>query len=63
MNAGALYPLAVEEGVDFAPGSLFYADGRESPHIRLNFSKTPEPRIDEGILRLSRAIRRCQKGT
>lgn len=63
VNAGALYPLAVEEGVDFAPGSLFYADGRESHHIRLNFSKTPEPRIDEGIRRLSRAIRRCQKGT
>jgi GntR family transcriptional regulator/MocR family aminotransferase len=58
VDTGALYPLALEEGVDFAPGSLFYADGRASNHLRLNFSETPETRIDEGIKRLARAIRR-----
>jgi 2-aminoadipate transaminase len=56
----ALYPLAVEEGVDFAPGSLFYADEQKSRHLRLNFSELPESRIDEGIRRLARAVQRCR---
>lgn len=60
LDADALYPLAVQEGVDFAPGSLFFADERKSPHLRLNFAELPEQRMDEGIRRLARAVERCQ---
>ncbi|HEY9087242.1 MAG TPA: PLP-dependent aminotransferase family protein [Anaerolineaceae bacterium] len=62
LDSDALYPLAVDEGVDFAPGSLFYADERKSRHLRLNFSELPESRIDEGIRRLARAVQRCLTG-
>ena len=57
-----VYPLALEEGVTFSPGTLFFPDSRSSGHIRLNFACVNEENIEEGIRRLSRAVRRCLQG-
>jgi GntR family transcriptional regulator/MocR family aminotransferase len=54
-----LLPLAVEEGVEFAPGSRFFPDPTEGEgYLRLNFAtQTPED-IEEGIRRLGQALKR-----
>ena len=59
-SADRLLPLALEEGVSFAPGSLFCPhpfDG--DAYARLNFASQPPDKIEEGIQRLGRAIRRA----
>lgn len=58
LSADELYPLAGEEGVSFAPGSLFYPGERAQPYLRLNFAVHPPARIEEGIRRLGRAMQR-----
>jgi GntR family transcriptional regulator/MocR family aminotransferase len=56
---GELLPLALEEGVDFAPGNLFFADGMQgSSWLRLNFVAHTPGQIEEGIKRLGKAIKR-----
>jgi GntR family transcriptional regulator/MocR family aminotransferase len=61
MSALRLLPLAAEEGVEYAPGPRFFpqpADGER--YMRLNFAtQTPEA-IDQGILRLGRALQRLR---
>lgn len=54
-----LIAVAVEGGVSFSPGTFFFADGTGGEDcMRLNFSiQTPE-RIQEGMIRLRRAIER-----
>lgn len=54
-----LYPMAVEEGVSFAPGSLFFPGQRKQPTLRLNFVSHPPEVIESGIKRLSDTIARC----
>jgi DNA-binding transcriptional MocR family regulator len=56
MDAGALLPRAVERGVTFTPGPLFFADGGGERTLRLSFSAVPPGRIDEGIARLAQAV-------
>jgi len=53
--------LAVEEEqVAFLPGHAFSAHGADATHcMRLNFSYSPVPAIEEGIYRLSRAVDRA----
>ena len=59
LSANELYPTAVEEGVSFAPGSLFFPGQREQSCLRLNFvSHSPEV-VEEGIRRLGVAIKHC----
>ncbi|MFZ5919172.1 MAG: PLP-dependent aminotransferase family protein [Chloroflexota bacterium] len=58
LSTDALYTTALEEGVSFAPGSLFFPGHRQQPYLRLNFVSQPPDAIDEGIRRLSRAIER-----
>ena len=43
--------------VAFVPGGAFFADGSGQNHLRLSFSCTAPPVIDQGIERLAAAIR------
>lgn len=56
----ALLPLALEAGVEFAPGTRFFPNPAEGePYLRLNFATRTPAEIDEGIQRLAQAIQRC----
>lgn len=59
MSSSSLLPLALEHGVEFAPGGRFFANPADGePFVRLNFAtRTPEE-ITEGIQRLAGAIER-----
>lgn len=54
-----LYPIALQEKVEFAPGALFFLDDKENSYIRLNFAMPPLEKIEEGVSRLGRAITLC----
>jgi GntR family transcriptional regulator/MocR family aminotransferase len=54
-TAAELYITAIQHGVAYALGTLFYTDGGGSRHIRLNFASHPPARIDEGFKRLGEA--------
>jgi GntR family transcriptional regulator/MocR family aminotransferase len=58
LSANELYPVAIEEGVAFAPGSIFFPGERAQPYLRLNFAMHPPEVIEEGIRRLGRAVER-----
>jgi 2-aminoadipate transaminase len=58
LSANELYPVAAEEGVTFAPGSLFFPAERTQPYLRLNFAMHRPDVIKEGIRRLGRAVER-----
>jgi len=49
---------ALEENVAFVPGQSFHPDRSGRNTMRLNFSNVPPDRIEEGIARLGRAIKR-----
>jgi 2-aminoadipate transaminase len=49
---------ALQENVAFVPGQSFHADRSGRNTMRLNFSNVPPDRIEEGIARLGRAIKR-----
>lgn len=54
-----LLSLAWEEGVDFAPGNVFFPDGAGGADwLRLNFVAQAPDQIDEGIKRLGGAVKR-----
>ena len=55
----ALFRAALAENVAFVPGDCFYAsnDGEGGRHMRLNFSHCQPDRIQEGIRRLSIAVK------
>jgi GntR family transcriptional regulator / MocR family aminotransferase len=59
LSSQRLLPLALEAGVEFAPGGRFFpnpADGAR--YLRLNFAtQTPEA-IEQGIQRLGQAVQR-----
>ena len=48
-DADALLPRAVERGVAYVPGSVFYALKPERDRMRLNFTFESEDRINDGI--------------
>lgn len=58
LSVEGLYPLALEEGVDFLPGALCFPDQKSYQHIRLNFATHSPEHIEEGIRRLGRAVGR-----
>jgi GntR family transcriptional regulator/MocR family aminotransferase len=61
ISADELLPLACEEGVSFAPGSIFFTDdvnGKE--WMRLNFSAQPVEDVEEGVKRLGISIQRME---
>jgi 2-aminoadipate transaminase len=53
----ALLRCAEQEGVIFVTGSAFHVDGQGQNTIRLSFATPPPADIDEGVRRLSRALR------
>lgn len=53
-----LFELAIKENVAFVPGQAFYTDGGGKNTLRLNFSNSDEEKIEEGIKRLGKAIKR-----
>ena len=54
-----LLPLAWEEGVDYAPGNIFFPEGMGgNGWLRLNFVAQAPDQINEGIKRLGKAIKR-----
>jgi GntR family transcriptional regulator/MocR family aminotransferase len=64
LTSEELLPLAWEEGVDFAPGSPFFPEEIGSSNwLRLNFVVQTPTEIEEGIKRLSKAIKRFRSGT
>jgi GntR family transcriptional regulator/MocR family aminotransferase len=59
LSSEKLIPFAVEEGVNFAPGTLFFPNGTSGEdYMRLNFSIQTQERIQEGMKRLRKAIDR-----
>jgi 2-aminoadipate transaminase len=62
MDAEALLPLAVEEGVAYVAGRPFFVDGSGANTVRLNFSKEDADKLREGISRLGRAVRTMAAG-
>jgi len=52
-----LYIQAVQTGVAYALGNLFYANGSGSYHMRINFGAQKPVDIEEGFKRLGRAWR------
>jgi GntR family transcriptional regulator / MocR family aminotransferase len=59
LSAEKLLPLAWEEGVDFAPGNIFFPDQSDGKDwLRLNFVAQAPEQINAGIKRLGSAVRR-----
>jgi 2-aminoadipate transaminase len=56
-SAAELYIAAIQHGVAYAMGNVFYTDGCGSYRIRLNYGMQPPEQIDEGFRRLGRAWR------
>ena len=57
MDAGDLFPKAVEKKVAYVVGSAFHFDRSGHNTMRLNFSYPSEEQIDEGIKRLADLIK------
>jgi GntR family transcriptional regulator/MocR family aminotransferase len=59
LSSEKLLPLALEEGVVFAPGNEFFPGGSGGRNwLRLNFVAQASDQIEEGMKRLSKAIQR-----
>lgn len=56
MNAAALLPAAVENGVAYVPGAAFYDSHAEPNTLRLSFVTATPEEIDEGIQALANTI-------
>ena len=57
VDAEAMLPDAIDEGVTYLPGSFFYADDGGARNARLSFSHVSPAEIDEGIAALATAVR------
>ena len=57
ISAGQLYLTAIERGVAFALGSVFFPNNPDPSALRLNFAAHSPTRIDEGLRRLGSAVR------
>jgi GntR family transcriptional regulator/MocR family aminotransferase len=60
-SSDELFPLALEEGVAFNPGSLFFLDGIDQGWMRLNFTTNSPEVIESGVKRVGRAIQKLMK--
>ena len=56
-DALAIQPEAAAHGVDFMPGTVFYANGEGRRNIRLAYSYTDEEAIRRGVKILGGIIR------
>jgi DNA-binding transcriptional MocR family regulator len=61
-SARAVLSVALEEGVEFAPGDRFFADPADGAgHARLNFATQTPEEIVVGIGRLARVLERARQ--
>ena len=59
ISALGLLPLALEMGVEFAPGTRFFANPVDGePFLRLNFAACTPDEIEKGLQRLGLALKR-----
>jgi DNA-binding transcriptional MocR family regulator len=59
VSAQRVFDAALDEGVAFVPGAAFFADSQGSDgNLRLSLSLETPDRLDEGVQRLARALRR-----
>jgi 2-aminoadipate transaminase len=58
LSTDALFPLALDEGVAFIPGSAFVAADGPRNAMRLCFANSSPAEIAEGVGRLRRAVDR-----
>lgn len=56
-TAAELYITAIQQGVSYAIGNVFYTNGGGSYMMRLNYGAHPQEIIEEGFRRLGRAWR------
>jgi 2-aminoadipate transaminase len=56
-----LLELAIQEGVAFVPGQVFYADLSGGNHMRVNFTHTDPALLPEAVDRLDRALKKYVK--
>ena len=56
LDAKELMPKCLEKDVAYVPGGIFYPNGGNGNHFRLNYSNMPEDRIVEGIKRLGEVL-------
>ncbi|NLH42881.1 MAG: PLP-dependent aminotransferase family protein [Planctomycetes bacterium] len=63
LSALELFEHAAREKVVFVPGMPFFVDGGGAHNMRLNFSNADEDRIEEGIARLGRIIKKLLNRT
>ncbi len=62
IDARRLYIIAVEKGISFIPGNIFYLKGSKGDnYIRLNFSYPSKLQIERGIQILTEAIRESKE--
>ncbi|MGD9030464.1 MAG: PLP-dependent aminotransferase family protein [Anaerolineae bacterium] len=57
VSAAQLYLRAIDHGVAFAVGSVFFPQNAVPSSLRLNFAAHSLAQIDEGLRRLGRAVR------
>jgi GntR family transcriptional regulator/MocR family aminotransferase len=57
-DSDAVLGAALEAGVAYTPGELFFVDGRGAGQLSLSFARVPESRIAEGVERLGAAVSR-----
>lgn len=57
MNARNLLQKAVEKGVAFVPGDVFFCNGKGQNTFRLNYSYTDGEQTRQGVCRLAQAIK------
>jgi 2-aminoadipate transaminase len=62
LDADELFPVALEEGVAYIPGSAFSVAGRFRNALRLCYASNTGERIDLGVARLRRAVDRQLAG-
>ena len=55
-DAGEFAKRAIEQGVAFVPGAPFYAKDPDVSTFRLSFATADVGKIEEGVVRLGRAI-------
>ena len=57
MDAKEMMPKVIAKQVAYVPGGIFYPNGGNANHFRLNYSNMPEDRIVEGIRRLGEVLK------
>jgi len=62
VNARRVLLKAIKEKVAFIPGGGFFPNSKKENTMRLNYSTMPEERIETGIERLGRVLKKAMKG-